>query len=47
MDTQISGVSLVVKTMEYATEKDDNLVLQDFTYYGQIVEIWDGNYIEF
>ena len=45
--TQNSGVSIVVKTIQFSSSKDKNLIEGDMVYYGVIEEIWELNFITF
>ena len=45
--TQNSGVSIVAKTMHFASAKDKNPIESDMIYYGIIKEIWEIDYDAF
>ena len=45
--TQNSGVSIVAKTPQVASVKDNNLIYAYMTFYGVIKEIWELNYHSF
>lgn len=44
---QNSGVSLVTKTIQVASEKDKNPIVIDMSFYGVIEEIWLLYYHQF
>ncbi|XP_073279526.1 uncharacterized protein [Primulina huaijiensis] len=45
--TKKSGVSLVAKIMQVASEKDKNPIVSDMVFYGVIEEIWELDYHNF